>query len=113
MATDEMRSAKPINKDIQKALATRLARYKVSDAVVSQIAGRVIKEGLRIGRWDFCPYGICIDYFSDKRVIIDRLFTDDRYRVIKLFPYGVPVDDFWHVQAEMELPELADARFGG
>lgn len=112
MAT-ALKEARPkANKDVQKALAQRLARYKISDAAVARIADRVIKDGVKIGRWDFCPYGICIDYFADKRILVDKLFASDRTRVVKLFPYGIPFDDFWHVHAEIEVPELAEARFG-
>lgn len=111
MAT-ALKDPKPRNRDVQKALAQRLARYKLSDAVVGRIADRVIKDGVKIGRWDFCPYGICVDYFSDKRIIVDKVLADERFRVVKLFPYGILVDDFWHVHAEVEIPELAEARFG-
>lgn len=95
------------DKSVHKALAARLAHYKISDAIVSKVASRVIREGLKIGRFDFCPYGICIDYFADKKVSIDRLLLTDRYRVVRLFPYGILVDDFFHVRVEMEVPELA------
>ena len=100
-------------KDVRKALAQRLARYKISDAAVERISDRVIREGAKIGRWDFCPYGICVDYFSDKRIVVDKLLGSERFRVVKLFPYGVPVDDLWHLHAEVEIPELAEARVGG
>ena len=114
MATAAVKEVKSGNhKDVRKALAQRLARYKVSDAAVARIADRVIRDGAKIGRWDFCPYGICIDYFSDKRIIVDKLLGSERVRVVKLFPYGIPLDDFWHLHAEIEVPELAEARLGG
>ena len=62
------------------------------------------------GEWiDFCPYGICIDYFADQQVSIDELTVNEKYRAVKLFPYGILVDDLFRVHVEMHIPELAEA----
>ena len=97
-------------REMHKVLANRLASRKVDDAVIEKLAHRVAKNGLKIGKIDFCPYGICIDYFANK-VSIDELLVNDRYRVVKLFPWGIIDDDFWHVHVEMQAPEL-EGHFG-
>lgn len=95
-------------KELHKALAARLARHKISDAVIEKVSHRVAKNGLKVGGVDFCPFGICIDYFADREFSIDELILDEKFRVVKLFPYGILVDDLFRVQVEMHVPELAE-----
>ena len=94
-------------KDVQKALAQRLAHRELKDDVITAISKRAVRDGLKIGGVDFCPYGICIDYFSDKRILVDKMLTGEKYRVVRLFPYGILVDDLWRMQVELQVPELA------
>jgi hypothetical protein len=94
------------SKDLQKALARRLANRNLKDDAISAITKRIVRDGLKIGGVDFCPYGICIDYFSDKRIAVDKIMASEKYRVVRLFPYGILVDDLWRLQVEMKLPEL-------
>ena len=94
-------------KDVHKALAKRLAHRELTDDVISAITKRIVRDGLKIGGVDFCPYGICIDYFSDKRILVDKILGGEKVRVVRLFPYGILVDDLWRMQVEMQVPELA------
>ena len=94
-------------KDVHKALAKRLAHRELKDDVISAISKRVVRDGLKIGGVDFCPYGICIDYFSDRPVSLDAFLKDTTFRAVKLFPYGILVDDLFRIQVEMNVPELA------
>ena len=96
------------SKDIMKALSIRLAKREISAAVLETVAARIVHDGLKIGGIDFCPYGICIDYFSDHSISMDKFLQDKTYRAVKLFPYGVLADDLYRVQIEMHLPELAE-----
>lgn len=100
-------------KDMHKALAKRLAKRDISDTIIASVAQRIVKDGLKIGGVDFCPYGICIDYFSDHRIRIDDLFINDKFRVVRLFPYGVIADDLFRLQVELHVPELAEIGFRG
>ncbi len=93
-------------KELQKALARRLAHREIKDDVIASVAKRMVKDGLKIGGFDFCPYGICIDYFSDRPVSIDSYLKGSILRAVKLFPYGILVDDLWRMQVEMHVPEL-------
>ncbi len=95
-------------KDLHKAMAKRLAHRKIADDVLEKVSARVARNGLKVGHIDFCPYGICIDYFCEKTVSIDELLLSEKYRVVKLFPYGIPVDDLFRIQVEMHVPELAE-----
>ncbi|MEM7525678.1 MAG: hypothetical protein AAF360_18345 [Pseudomonadota bacterium] len=99
--------------EIQKALAVRLAKRDVGDDVIAKVANRVAKNGLKVGGVDFCPYGICIDYFCDKRLSLDEVLVNEKYRVVRLFPYGILVDDLFRVQVEMQAPELNEIGFRG
>ncbi|MBD3662641.1 hypothetical protein [Sulfitobacter aestuariivivens] len=94
-------------KEVHKAIATRLARFDIRDDVLEKVSARVARNGLKVGGVDFCPYGICIDYFCEKELSIDELLVKEKYRVVKLFPYGILVDDLFRVQVEMHVPELA------
>jgi hypothetical protein len=94
-------------KEVQKALAKRLAHRELKDDAIAAISKRIVRDGLKIGGVDFCPYGICIDYFSDKHVVIEKLMASEKYRSVRLFPYGILVDDLWRVQVELQVPELA------
>ena len=97
-------------KDAHKALAKRLAHRELKDDVIAAVSKRIVRDGLKIGGVDFCPYGICIDYFSDKLISVDKLVVGGKYRAVRLFPYGILVDDLWRVQVEMHVPELAGGR---
>jgi hypothetical protein len=95
-------------KEIHKALAHRLAKHRIKDDILEKVAHRVAKNGLKVGGIDFCPYGICIDYFALKDVSIDEMLVKEKYRAIKLFPHGILVDDLFRVQVQMEVPELQE-----
>lgn len=99
--------------ELKKALAVRLAKRDISDKVISQVADRVAKNGLKVGGVDFCPFGICIDYFADRNFSLDEFVRDEKFRVVKLFPYGILVDDLFRVQVEMKVPELNELGFRG
>ncbi len=99
--------------ELKKALAVRLARREIPDAVISKVADRVAKNGLKVGGVDFCPYGICIDYFTDRQISIDEFLSNEKFRVVRLFPYGILVDDLFRVQVEMKVPELNELGFRG
>lgn len=99
--------------EIQKALAGRLARAKIDDDVIAKVATRVAKNGLKVGGMDFCPYGICIDYFCDKRLSIDELLVNEKYRAVRLFPYGVLANDLFQIKVELQAPELNEVGFRG
>jgi hypothetical protein len=95
-------------RDLHKAMAVRLAHRKINDDLLAKVSARVAKNGLKIGGIDFCPYGICIDYFAEKGVSIDEFLENEKYRVVKLFPYGILVDDLFRIQVEIHVPELAE-----
>ncbi len=93
-------------KDLHKALAKRLAHRDIKDDAIAALSKRMVRDGLKIGGFDFCPYGICIDYFSDKPISVDGYLRDRILRAVKLFPYGILVDDLWRLQVELHAPEL-------
>lgn len=95
-------------KELHKALAVRLAKKKIPDDVLARVAERAARNGLKVGGVDFCPYGICIDYFADRTFSIDEFIRGEKYRAVKLFPYGILVDDLFRVQVEMHVPELSE-----
>ena len=96
------------SKDMMKALSIRLAQRELPAKVLEAAAARIVAEGLTVVGVDFCPYGICIDYFSERMIAIDPFVRDKTFRVVKLFPYGVLADDLFRLQVEMHVPELAE-----
>jgi hypothetical protein len=93
-------------KDVSGRLSTRLANYKLSDAVIKRLADRVVIEGLEIARLDPCMYGICIDYWTHEPPRLDGL--DFKRGIIKweVFPYGIIQWDLFRVRAAFEVDEL-------
>lgn len=96
------------SKELMIALANRLAKRDIPEDRLEAAAKRIVRDGLKIGGVDFCPYGICIDYFSDRAISLDAVLKDTTFRVVKLFPWGILVDDLFRVQVEMHIPELAE-----
>jgi|SRR5687767_1507334 len=99
-------------RDLQVKLSKRLANYKIKDATIKEIAGRVMVEGMTITRFDVCIYGICIDYYTTKPPRLDPWFERAGPSRWEVFPYGIIDWDYWHVKADFNVDELADARFG-
>ena len=92
---------------MQTALYVRLARRKIRDLFLEKVTHRIAKSGLKVGRAGFCPFGICIDYYFDSKISVDGPISHNKYRAVKLFPYGILVDDLFRLQVEMHVPELA------
>lgn len=99
--------------EIQKALAKSLARYKIRDDVIAKVSHRVARNGLKVAKVVFCPFGICIDYYSEGKISLDELVASEKFRAVKLFPYGILVDDLFRLQVEMHVPELAEHGLNG
>ena len=94
------------SRDLSARLSKRLANFKLSDAVVKSIADRVLIEGLTIGRFNPCIYGICVDYFTDKMPRLDMLSPKQAISKWEVFPYGIIDWDRFHVRVAFEVDEL-------
>jgi hypothetical protein len=94
------------SKELSARMSKRLANFKLSDAVINGLADRVLIDGLSIGRFDPCIYGICIDYFSDKMPRLEHL--SPKYGIAKweVFPYGIIDWDRFHVRIAFAVDEL-------
>ncbi|HEY1430290.1 MAG TPA: hypothetical protein VGF39_01445 [Stellaceae bacterium] len=93
-------------KELSSRMSKRLANFKLSDTVISELANRVLIDGLSIARFNPCIYGICIDYFTDKLPRLENLFTDRGISKWEVFPYGVLAVDRFHVRAAFQVDEL-------
>jgi hypothetical protein len=97
----------PVNsKELSARLSKRLANFKLSDSVISGLADRVLIDGLSIGRFDPCIYGICIDYFTDKMPRLDSLSPKLGISKWEVFPYGIIDWDRFHVRIAFNVDEL-------
>lgn len=97
----------PVNtKQLSARLSQRLANFKLSDAVIRNLADRVLIEGLSIARFDPCIYGICIDYFTDKMPSLERLSPKQGITKWEVFPYGIIDWDRFHVRVTFAVDEL-------
>jgi hypothetical protein len=98
------------NRAMHKALASRLAARDIPDDVLKSLADRLTIDDLTVGGIDFCPYGICIDYFSEKPVEVATFAPLGKYRELRLFPWGILDDELWRVRLEVQVPELQNVR---
>ena len=97
----------PINRSqLSTRLSKRLANFKLTDAAIKGIADRIVIDGLSIGRFDPCIYGICIDYFTDKMPQLDVLTPKKGIAKWEVFPYGIIDWDRFHVRIAFEVDEL-------
>ncbi len=91
---------------VHMALADRLASRDIPDDVLKVISDRLTIEDMTIGGVDFCPYGICIDYFSEKPLVLEAFKGLGRYRELRLFPWGIIDPEIWRARVEVQVPEL-------
>jgi len=87
-------------------MSKRLASFRLSDATVRRLADRLLIEGLEIGRFDPCIYGICVDYFTDELPRPDRLSPKLGIAKWEVFPYGIIDWDRFRVRIAFEVDEL-------
>ena len=100
------------SKELATAMSRQLANYNLSDDVIRSLADRVAIEGLFIGRFNPCIYGICIDYFTDKIPNLAGLTIKQKIARWEVFPYGIIEWDRFHVQVAFNVEELA-GKVGG
>jgi hypothetical protein len=105
------------SKDLHATMSKRLANFKLSDAAIKDLADRVLVNGLTIGKFNPCIYGICIDYFTDKMPELSNLSLQRGVAKWEVFPYGIIDWDRFHVQIAFNVDELqgkvAAGGFGG
>jgi hypothetical protein len=100
------------SKELATAMSRQLANYNLSDDVIKSLAERVAIEGLFIGRFNPCIYGICIDYFTDKIPNLAGLTLKQKIARWEVFPYGIIEWDRFHVQVAFNVDELG-GKVGG
>ena len=100
-------------KEIAAGLSKQLANFKLSDAVIKSLADRLTIEGLSIGRFNPCIYGICVDYFTDTTPRLETLTVKHRVAKWEVFPYGIIDWDRFHVRVAFNVDELADKHLSG
>lgn len=98
--------ANPTSKQLSANLSKRLANFKLSDAAINRIAERSLIKGLELGKLGPCPYGICGDYFTNKRPKLDGLVKNLGIVKWEVFPYGIIGWDRYRVQIAFEVDEL-------
>ena len=101
------------SKEVAAGLSRQLANFKLSDDVIKSLADRVIIDGLSIGRFNPCIYGICVDYFSDKMPRLDVLTPKQQIAKWEVFPYGILVWDRFLVRVAFQVDELEGKQVGG
>ena len=94
------------SQELSTRLSKRLANFKLSDAVISGLAERVLIDGLSIVKFDPCIYGICIDYFTDKVPDLGGLAARRGVTKWEVFPYGIIDWDRFHVRVAFNVDEL-------
>lgn len=105
-------------KDIQASLARALVSRKVSDEAIKGAAATLAKTDLQIRGIDICTHGICLDYIIDREKWWELLphvvnVPNARLRGIRIFVWGIPFPDIFHVRVEQEIPELGGEVIAG
>ena len=95
------------SKELSVRMSKRLANFKLPDSAIHELADRVLIEGLTIGRFSPCMYGICIDYFSDKFPDLSGVSSKKGIAKWEVFPYGIIEWDRFHVRVAFNVDELA------
>jgi hypothetical protein len=98
---------------VRLAVSRAVARKDVPDDVVRSVAEKL--EGIHSHtpiRWvDICPYGICIEHIVEAdrwRDALTQIFdAGEPIRAVRLFPWGILVDDLMQIHVEQEFEELA------
>ncbi len=93
-------------KDLATRMSHRLANYQLDDKVIASLADRVLLDGVQIARFDVCMYGICVDYFTDKRPTLEMLDHDRGVVRWEVFPYGIIDWDRFRVRVAYAVDEL-------
>lgn len=76
-------------REVATGLSRQLASYKLTDTEINALAERVVIDGLAIGRFNPCIYGICVDYFTDKLPDLETLHAKQHIAKWEVFPYGI------------------------
>jgi hypothetical protein len=91
---------------LTERLSRRLANFNLSDNVISALADRMLIDGLSIGRFDPCIYGVCVDYFANSLPRLDHLSAKLGIAKWEVFPYGITAWDRFHVRIAFNVDEL-------
>ena len=101
------------SKQLSARMSSRLANFQLSDAVINQLAERVVIDGLSIAWFNPCIYGICIDYWSDKMPRLEKLTPKLGISKWEVFPYGIINWDRFLVRIAFNVDELEGKNLTG
>lgn len=90
-------------KVLASALAKQLASREVSNQHVSALAKELSTAKFLPKRVDICQYGICFDYHVKADQMAGLINDLGAFRVIKVFPWGIPFPEEFHVHVERAL----------
>lgn len=97
---------------VRLALARAVAGRKVDLKQVQAVAARLDNVDYKIRGINPCIYGICLDFFLERPEIdglLGKLGETGRIRGIRVFPWGIPWPDIYHVIVEQQFDEIPDA----
>jgi len=98
--------------DVRVALARAVADRKIDANAIDNVAAQLSEFDYKIRGVNPCIYGICLDFFIE-RPEINELFAKvlevGRVREVRVFPWGIPWPDLFHVQVEQQFEGIPDA----
>src|SRR5882762_3394558 len=101
------------SKELSGRLSKRLANFKLPDAAITKLADRIVVEGLTIGRFNPCIYGICVDYFTSHVPKLEGILGRGGIATVEVFPYGIINPDRFHVRVGYNVDEMAGRQLEG
>jgi hypothetical protein len=99
-------------RDITVALARAVAGREVDIKAVDSLADRLGSFEYKVRGINPCIYGICLDFFIEGPRIDDLLTKAldlGGVRQLKVFPWGIPWPDLFHVQVEQQFDGIPDS----
>lgn len=97
-------------KEIYVALAKKVSQLDIPTELIEKTVSRLAENKEMIRDINVCTHGICLDYFiqSDKPwgSIENIVATNTGIKQLRIFPWGIPNPDIFHVEVELDVPEL-------
>ena len=89
---------------VAHALARAVATREVDKKAIA-VAAKRLDYGIPIRGIDPCIYGICFDFVVGHDELIG-LLKEGPFGPVRIFPWGIPFPDLFHVQVERDFAEL-------
>lgn len=96
----------PTNAAVGRSLSQLLADKQLPQAEINRLAGKIAINGAAIKKISLCSYGICVDYFTPNKKVLDGIIRRPGLGSVEVFPYGIVAPDLFLAKARLNLNGL-------